>query len=169
MYAYRYEGMTQKLKLKAKHDAEVESQIDEMEGEALKHGFEPVAKADRREGVAMKMPSTTSIIKSALQGPLGYPFVDVYRFLSGVTHGHHFAARQFGFKEVDHPDPMSHDRLITKQPEPTSLALCGVSSLLAYGVALNRFARLYGWHEVMPIVDRVVDDADLKGIFENVP
>ena len=166
MYAYRYEGLTQQAKLNAINEPSIEQQIDAMEREALGLGYARLEKGGTRAGVGVKMPPTTGLIRTALELPSEYQFASVYKFLSGIVHGHYYAVSQFGFKEVDNPDPTSNDRLISKHAHPVSLALCGVNSVLAYSVALCSLSRLFGWGEILPLVASAYEEMELNKIFE---
>lgn len=166
-FAYQYEGLCQQAKLSVTREPSAEMHIIALETEALSLGYRPVLQNGRRAGVAKRMPSTTQLIRMALEDPVGHTFVDAYRFFSGIAHGHFFAIQQFGFKPIDNPDTSSPERVqLTKHNDPATLAFCGANSVLAYTHAIGRLARLYGWGEVMPLIEVAYDQMGIRSIFK---
>lgn len=164
-YAYRYEGLCQQGKLKGEREPKIDEQVDAMEAEALSLGYNQITKGGKRAGVGVRMPATTELIRRSLDGPSGYEFANAYRFFSGIAHGHFYAVSQFGFRAGDNPDPFAPESVLTKHADPAALAISGVNSVLAYTLAIGRLSRLFGWEDVMPLVERSYDQMGLRSIF----
>lgn len=94
--AHRYEGLIQQQRFSAAANLkphEVGNRINDVERDALRLGYEPVLdKHGKRIGIAMQMPSTTSLVKEIHDNE------DFYRLLSAVAHGHFWAIKGLSFK-----------------------------------------------------------------------
>lgn len=169
-YAYQYEGLCQQVKLSPKREPNIDEQIDAMEAEALSLGYSQIVRRGNRVGIGTCMPSTTKLIRMSLEVPLGHAFVDAYRFFSGIAHGHFYAVQQFGFKPSENPNILSPERVqLTQHADPATIAVCGMNSVLAHTVAVCRLSRLFGWSDVMPLVNVAYDQMGIRSIFKLPP
>ncbi len=149
-FALRYEGMEQEQKLcRAMKRPETEidkskANMDEMERDALALGFAAVTdKNGDRIGVGQRMLGATDVIKLMLDDEV------MYRLLSAVEHGHHWAIRQLCYEESTADDEEiggTQTRAFKKKISVDKVAVltsCGVQAFLR---ALWNQCHYFGWN-----------------------
>ncbi len=154
-FALRYEGLEQKLKFVradggSENDLqEIKDRIDEVDHDALKTGYAPIA----------KMPSATDVIKLMLDEE------STYRLLSAVTHGHDWAIRGLGFSPVPEGDP-SPDvggvsvAMFEKTVNVTNLARSGLTMARAFAKPVWDKCNYAGWDKerLIGVLDSTFDE-----------
>ncbi len=161
VFALRYEGMEQLLTFARTANfapAQIDAQkatIDAVEKDALALGFMPVtSKKGRRIGIGEEMPSATDMIKNELHEE------KMYRMLSAVAHGHHWAIRQLCYVASEENDEQIGGTLAKAFKKSISidktamLAACGVKAFIR---ALWNQCRYFGWNSL-----------HFEEVFENV-
>lgn len=150
VFALRYEGMEQYKKLgramKAP-EAEIaaqEARIDAVENDAKALGFARVENSKKKRiGIGEQMPTATDLIRDVLGEE------KMYRMLSGVAHGHHWASRQLCYVESTENDEQiggTFAKAFKKAISVDKVALlnfCGVRSFIR---ALWNECRYFGWN-----------------------
>jgi len=145
--ALRYEGLDQKAKWERVSGYDPEQAYDHIaviESMATELGFEPIRdKNDRRIGIAQKMPSTTDLIRDTLDEEA------LYRLLSAIAHGHHWAIQKVSFKTTSAPalDPKTGVRVATveKAPLMVGLAFLILKAATVFAKAVWYQATYFGW------------------------
>ncbi|NSW52510.1 MAG: hypothetical protein HPY85_08420 [Anaerolineae bacterium] len=140
--AFRFQGLDQQkryasaLGMQAELE-KVNQRIYKVENDAVALGFSKIRdKSDRIIGIAEHMPSFTKLVKDTLD------MEDQYRWFSFIIHGHHFAVKTIGFREVSRTgNIISADKIIPPQLIE-----------LTKDIVFNSFIRvicslwkLYGW------------------------
>lgn len=149
VFALRYEGMEQQLKfgrasnVPAAEITGLETHIDDVERDALALGFTPVLnRHNDRIGIAQIMPGATDMIKMMLDEEI------LYRMLSGVAHGHHWAINQLSYMPAKTAD-IDIGGVLAKPFEKTmdlkGIALLAVTALKTLARPLWNQCRLFGW------------------------
>jgi hypothetical protein len=167
VFALRYEGMEQQLKFgRATNQppaeiASLEARIDEVERDALALGFTPVVNRNHdRIGIAQSMPNATEMIKRMLDEEI------MYRMLSGVAHGHHWAINQLSYQPSKRGD-LDIGGVLAKPFEKTTnwkgIALLGVTALTAIARPLWNQCRYFGWNplHLEEIFESTADGLDM--------
>ena len=151
--ALRYEGIVQNAKfLAARGDSQqadrTKEAIPRLEKRALAVGLERQKnKNGKRIGIGQRMPPITSIVALTLSEE------PTYRMLSGVAHGHLWAARELSFRSVDADGSTRGRGFLEKNLEPESVAfLCSQAAAAILRPAMAKCA-WFGW-----------DVEDLRGI-----
>jgi len=147
--ALRYEGLEQQGKYCRLTDAvvarQVEERIVEMENQAVSWGFSLLRGRDgRRVGIGVPMPSSTSLIGSALNDE------GMYRLLSGVAHAHFWAVYPLSFSVALAADAESTAGYLVSGKQVNVL---GMRALAATGAgAVGRVgwfqSSFYGWERL---------------------
>jgi hypothetical protein len=171
VFAKRFEGLEQQLKfgrcssLDARKISDIENRIQHIESEALLAGYPKYRspKNGRITAVGMPMPGATDMIRDVLDDEW------LYRLLSAVAHGEHWAIVQLGFENVTGQQgsfslgatQMSRFR---KAVSTNCFALLGLHGFLAFGRVLWNKARYSGWPlpAVRSILDEVADAMSAK-------
>jgi len=148
-FALRYEGMDQQLKfgrarnLPAGEIVALETRIDDVERDALAIGFTQVLnRHNDRNGIAQMMPGATDMIKLMLDEEI------LYRLLSGVAHGHHWAINQLSYMPTQVADidiGGVSAKPFEKTTELKGIALLGVTAVKALARPLWNQCRFFGW------------------------
>ena len=100
-FALRYKGLVQQINIaRAMDDVGFENrineQIEKVEKTALQLGYDKILnRNNNRIGIGVGMPSFTEIVKITFNAE------GVYRYLSSISHSHHWAIKQVGFQEVN--------------------------------------------------------------------
>ena len=162
VFALRYAGLEQQLKL-IRTDVESENysqeiqgtkdRINEVEQDALKTGYAPIA----------KMPSATDVIKLMLDEE------STYRLLSAVTHGHSWALMALGFTPAPEGNP-SPDvggvpvTMFKKAVDVDKLALLGLIAAEAFAKPVWDKCNYAGWDKerLIGVLDSTFDKFGLR-------
>lgn len=162
--ALRHEGLEQQRKYCALKDATVatriEERIAEVEEQAASWGFSRLIGRDgRRTGIGVPMPPSTALVRDALNEEA------MYRLLSGVVHGHFWAAHNLGFRLVSAPDTAQVPGYRTSQKH---VNVPGIRALAATTAAvISRVAwwqcTYYGWEhdELRGLLEPVIEQLDV--------
>lgn len=164
-FALRYEGLEQQIKFGRAagfDNAKLESIKDHIEGverDAIRQGYPRLMDPNRRRtGIGQRMPSATEVIKLALDEEA------MYRLLSAVAHGHHWAISRLGFKLT--AEPASGPRIggvrvgvLEKAVSVDGMAYLGLGAAKALARPLWNQCRYFGWDEawLARIFDHVFD------------
>lgn len=165
VFGYRYEGLQQRLKLArvasaASTDQDVlEQRIDDVENTAIALGYLPVCNSKgKRIGIGRRMLGTTEIITQMLEQET------MYRILSAVAHGHHWALRQLGFKLVNPTDGAASVAGVDvtcfeKHLFVPVMAYCGHGAAMALAKSLWNWWSYLGWDctPLSTLLDNVFD------------
>jgi len=112
-FAFRYNGLSQQLKLADMKDdtnsrKAILSRIEKVDAEARSLGYAPVVgKKGDRIGIAQKMPSATECIGKTLDEKW------LYRVLSGMAHGQTWIQMQLSFHVPDPTEPTLHKKTLS--------------------------------------------------------
>lgn len=160
VFAHRYKGLDQHLKFlraigrPATEIKAEEDQIDQIEKEVLKLGYPPVVNPKgERIGLCRKMPGATDMIETVLGEGV------MYRMLSAVTHGHHWAINGLCFKPAigDLDVGGVTVKPFEKSVDITGMALLGLCGMKSLARPIWNQCQYFGW-----------DALRLEEIFENV-
>ncbi len=170
-FALRYEGMQQEQKVgrlmgRPPHELDaLEARIAKVESDVHALGFPRVVnKAGKRVGIGERMPGATEIVGKVLDEEV------MYRLLSAVAHGHHWAIRQLCYQEsaVDDCDidgtPTKAFRKTVRVDRMALLASCGVRALIH---AVWNQCRYFGW-DVLKFEEVFEDVADKMRLTDRV-
>jgi len=117
-------------------------------------------------GIGRPMPGATELIRDVLGDEW------LYRLLSAVAHGHHWAIIQLGFEDVSQQSPphsvgSTPMKIFSKAVSINSFALFGLHGFLAFGRVLWNKSQYSGWSSVA--VQSILDDtADATNASPNV-
>lgn len=167
VFAIRSEGMEQQLTFMrasgypASEILSAEQQLDDMEKDALSLGFKPVVnRKGERIGIGEQMPGPTAIIETSLGE------AKMYRILSAVAHGHHWAIRELGFTHAGTGLDVSGTtvQFFEKSASIQGFALLGYSVMKALARPLWNECRYFGWNtlELEEVFEDVADKLDVK-------
>jgi len=161
VFALRYEGMEQyktlarAMNAPAADIAAQEARIDAVENDAKALGFARVHNSkQKRMGIGEKMPSATHLIRDVLDEE------KMYRMLSGVVHGHHWAIRQLSYVESAENDEQigrTFAKAFRKAISVDKVALLNLCGVRAFIRALWNECRYCGWNSLY-----------FEEVFENV-
>ena len=160
VFAHRYEGLEQQLKLgkalgrSAKEIADEEVRIDGIEAIVLKLGYARILnRKGERIGLCQPTPNATEMIENVLGEGV------MYRMLSGVAHGHHWAINGLCFKPTT--DDLDLGGVTVTKFERTDdiqgIALLGLCAMKSIARPIWNQCHYFGW-----------DTLKLEEIFENV-
>jgi len=148
-FALRYKGLRQQEKIaRAMNDIvylnRITKRMDQVEQDALQLGYDRVlSKNDNRIGIAIQMPPLTDIVRDTLNAE------SVYRYLSAITHAHHWAIRQVGFQEVDEKrvgiTTLPNTRIMEKGLLASSVVDLCQSATIFLSIPLWQKSCLFGW------------------------
>jgi hypothetical protein len=146
--AFRYEGILQQQKwarAAGEDPTKAQSRLDNVAAVANSLGYPSIHDPrGQRCGAGMRMPSVTDLIRDVLdEEPL-------YRLLSAVAHGHHWAIHQLGFAPAPFSDATSAVtgvalRGITREANALGMALLVLESAVALSQVTWRHALYLGW------------------------
>lgn len=148
--ALRYEGLEQQRKWLGaigQNQSLVKKQIDGMVEEARAMGYKVLKDSrDRRIGVATRMPSITELARDAL-GMEG-----MYRLLSAIAHGHHWALQQLSFRVLPTEEtPREAEefgfRAMQKEVNAPGMVFLSIGVADALGQTVWRLASYCGWDQ----------------------
>ncbi|MBN1121819.1 MAG: hypothetical protein JXJ17_12125 [Anaerolineae bacterium] len=138
-FAFRYEGLEQQLKfVRAWNEKELidkaKERIEYVEKKASALGFKSVP-SKKGCRIAEKMPSNVDVIRDVLDEEVNY------RLLSAMTHGHHWAYLQLGFRVI----PDGEHGFLEKNLETIYIVyLCSIA-VNAFLKPVRSLTQLYGW------------------------
>jgi len=164
-FAFRFEGLTHEIKflnsIKAKPDRidSLEKRIEETESAANRLGFQSLRdKNGKRNGIGMVMPSITGLISQVLRDE------PTYRLLSAMTHGHHWALLQLGYRRDESDDGKSDYARITQHISGSSVGYLSSHALKAYLRPVWYRSHLNGWdlERLRHIADSAYDSMRLN-------
>lgn len=146
-FALRYEGLNQQAKWARASGRDPKlayDRIDMVEEIATNLGFEQVRDRNgRRTGIAQRMPAATELIRDMLDEEA------LYRLLSAIAHGHHWAIQQASFEITSPPalDPVSGVRVarIEKAPLMDGFAYLILRAAVAFTKVGWYQATYFGW------------------------
>ena len=156
--ALRYQGMEQQLKWarSAGEDPQKASVLlDNIAKVATSLGYPPQSTSHgKRIGAGTPMPAVTELIRDMLgEEPL-------YRLLSAVAHGHHWAIQKLSFARDPRQDtlsPISGEQLrgVTKEPNLMAMGMLAFESALALARVTWYQALYLGWdrNAVVAVLD----------------
>lgn len=140
--ALRFEGLLQQRKwaVSADHPVDhVNSRIDEMIIEAEPYNILPIRAGNRVLGLGRQMPAATEMIRDYLNEEA------MYRLLSAVAHGHHWAVSTLAFRLAgDRPDPEGY-RAMEKAPLLSGIMYLARGAGAAFSLLVQRETRYCGW------------------------
>jgi hypothetical protein len=146
--ALRYEGILQQQKwarAAGEDPSKASTRLDEVAKVAESLGYQPIKDARGQHcGAGMRMPSVTELIRDVLdEEPL-------YRLLSAVAHGHHWAIHQLSFAlapSQDSVSPISGANLrgVTKQANVVGFAMLVIAGAIALARTAWYHALYLGW------------------------
>ena len=134
IYAIRFESIVQQLKVlkctKGIATADIDktaSRINAIANDAISRGITVDHVKGKVTLIGTRKPGPTDMIKEVLNAEW------IYRLLSAVAHGHHWALRDIGFIKVDAEDQTSADGTLYKKRNFTdAVLLVGLHGFLAY-------------------------------------
>jgi hypothetical protein len=155
-FAWQFEGLEQQLKYvrtSGLYDEQtasrVEKAMDELEGIALKLGYQRVVdKIPRRTGVGQRMPSSTEVVR------LVYGNESTYRLCSAFVNGHMWAMQGLSFREdpgasttpeLDEQQGVVHT---VNDALPSNLILLMQTAGMIFARPVWFHAHLYGWNRI---------------------
>jgi hypothetical protein len=146
--ALRYEGILQQQKwarAAGEDPGKASTRLDEVAKVAQSLGYQAIKDARGQHcGAGMRMPSVTDIIRDMLdEEPL-------YRLLSAVAHGHHWAIHRLSFALAPSQDSISpisgaNLRGVTKQANVVGFAMLVIAAAIALARTAWYHARYLGW------------------------
>jgi hypothetical protein len=162
VFALRYDGLDQQLKFaraagkRATEIASEEDRVNHIEQEAIQLGYPPVRdRNQRRIGVAQQMPSATDMIGTMLDEAL------MYRLLSAVAHGHHWAIISLGFKPKGANEQIGGVAVehFEKSGNLQGIALLGLTTMKALARPIWNQCHYFGWNalQLEEIYESVAD------------
>lgn len=146
--ALRYEGLLQQQKwarAAGEDPSKASSRLDEVAKVAESLGYQPINDSrGQPSGAGMRMPSVTEVIRDVLDQE------QLYRLLSAVAHGHHWAIHQLSFALVPSQDwvsPISGTNLrgVTKQPNVAGFRMLVIPAAVALVRTTWYHAHYLGW------------------------
>jgi len=165
-FAYRYSGMVQQLKFarcKQAPPQEIQTQeqrIADVEDVAIQLGYPRlVDRRGNRNGIGMTMPNTTTLITDILNEER------LYRLISGVAHGLHWATIPLAFR-TQHP-PQGNLVHLEKTFSASGLLLVATGAINALGRALWNQTLLMGWDQapLRALLEETYDSIDINDEF----
>lgn len=151
-FALRYEGMEQQLKYgratgqPAAEITSAEDHLNQTEQIAISLGFAPVVNRNNdRIGIAQDMPSATEMIKLMLDEE------NMYRLLSGVAHGHHWAINQLSYQaSTSGPTNIGGVAAVPfeKTTDMKGIALLGLTAFKALARPLWNHCQYFGYDKL---------------------
>ena len=166
VFAIRFDAIDQQLKfgrsisVKPQEIQSLETQLRKIEREAIALGYPQLrSRKNAIIGVGVRMPGATDLIRDVLNDEW------LYRMLSGVAHGHHWAIVQLGFRNASQDaGPMSVGGISVtpyeKKVYVDGLAIVGLHGFLAFARLIWNNARYYG-RDVLPLEEMLEDVADM--------
>ena len=163
-FAFRYEGLNQQIKygrsIGNKNEIDkVLSRVDEVEKQALDLGYDPVLdKNGKRIGIAMKMPSITTLVHDVLKEE------GSYRFLSSIAHAHPWALQQISFQEVT----KGKDLFFEKNIDPVYIFYLCNTVVRVFARSIWNMNNIFGWQEekLINLFNYVFDSLNMKNQFD---
>jgi hypothetical protein len=168
VFARRYEGMQQQVKFARAAgfpatdiDAQ-KARIDAVERDALALGFKRIEDRFRKRiGIAEQMPSATELIKITLDEE------KMYRALSAVAHGHHWAIQQLCYEASESDDEDvggTKTKAFKKQASIDKTAWVGLCAVRALIRPVWNQCRYFGWNhqEFEELFENVADRLSVK-------
>jgi hypothetical protein len=165
VYAIRFEAIDQQLKfgrcisVNATEIQKLETRTIDLENEAVGLGYQPIRnKKNAIIGIGTPMPGATDMIRDVLNDEW------MYRLLSGVAHGHHWAIIQLGFQDAT-PKIGSMDVQgipvtgYEKKVYVDGIALVGLHGILAFARLFWNKCRYNGW-DILKVEEILEDVAD---------
>lgn len=134
IYAIRFESIIQQLEVLkctagiAPTDIDkTAARIDVLASDAISHGLTVDRAKGRVKSVGTRKPGPTKMVKEVLNAEW------IYRLLSAVAHGHHWALRDIGFAKVEEEGKTSSGGNLYKKRNFTEAVLfVGLHGFLAY-------------------------------------
>ncbi|MCK4830647.1 hypothetical protein KA005_83815 [bacterium] len=161
--ALRYKGFSQQTKIaRTLNDNSylnlIEIRIEEVEQVAFDLGFKRVtSKNNNRIGIGQIMPPLTDIVRDTLNEEA------TYRYLSALTHAHHWALQQVSFQKVDEQDAgislMPNTKIMEKAMKSSSIAFLCVTAAIVISKPIWYKSRFFGWNldQIESILDKQFD------------
>jgi hypothetical protein len=131
----------------------VKAKIEETEAIAEGLGF-PKVRNDRgrRTGIGQVMPSITDVIRETLKEEANY------RLLSAMTHGHHWAVSQLGFRVTGETELQKNKVFLKEKNITVEAVLWLFGNVARYFAQPTKFRfELYGWDLLQ--LKAILDDA----------
>jgi hypothetical protein len=134
VYSIRYESIVQNVKvlqctpgIDREEVEKTKNRIDSIANHAAVDGIDVNRENGRIKWIGKKKPSATELITDVLNAEW------IYRLLSAVAHGHHWALRDIGFERLAESNQnASADGLFVKRKFPEAILLFGMHGMLAY-------------------------------------
>jgi len=148
--ALRYEGMAQQsrwAKSAGEDQSKAERRRSDIIADAQRLGYLPINdRRGRPAGAGQRMPKVTDVIRDMLDEEA------VYRLLSAVAHGHHWALQQLSFTRVPESDEISAHSgtklsAITKTANVTGLAYMAIAAAGTFARTVWYQASYLGWDQ----------------------
>ncbi|HEX3657108.1 MAG TPA: hypothetical protein VHV55_14950 [Pirellulales bacterium] len=160
VFAYRFESIEQQITLLRTSGAQpgaipvLEARADDLEAEAIRLGFPRVTdRHGHRIGIGVRMPSATQIIDEMLD------LAPMYRLLSAIAHGHHWAITQLGYKEIDASPSAPDMKVLQKRINPQGIVVLSHTALRGLARPIWNLARFCGW-DLLRIEEAIENAAD---------
>lgn len=161
--ALRYEGVEQQMKWArsiGEDPSKAAKRLNDIANSATAMGFAPVNnRKGERMGAGIKWPGVTEIVRDAL-GKEG-----LYRLLSAVAHGHHWATQRLGFAldaSQDATSAITGHRLrgMTKEPNVMGMGMLAFESALALARVAWYQSLYLGWdcHSMEALLETGFDE-----------
>ena len=166
VFAIRFDAIDQQLKLgrcisvDPQQIQSLEARLLTIEREAIGLGYKQLRnKKNSMIGIAVLMPGATDMIRDVLNDEW------LYRLLSGVAHGHHWAIVQLGFQDASkNAGPMSVGGISVtpyeKKVYVDGLALVGLHGFLAFARLIWNNAHYYG--RDLLLLEEILEDVSDK-------
>lgn len=153
-FAHRYEGMDQQkkygksIKISSGELAKLEKRIDDLEQIALELGYSPVEGTKgrlkgQRIGIGQVMLNATELIGMTLGEE------QMYRLLSAVAHGHHWAILRLCYENKDADPTVDINGIpsiaLRKKYYLNGTALLGLIAFRSFAKSLWNQAQYFGW------------------------
>lgn len=162
VFAIRFDAIDQQLKfgrciqVDQQKIVDLEQRLLDVERDASLAGYLPVRnKKGAMIGIGMQMPGATEMIRDVLGDEW------LYRLLSAVAHGHHWAVMQLGFEDKSQQSPpaavgSTPMKTFHKAVSINSFALFGLHGFLAFGRVLWNASHYLGWDSAA--IQSILDD-----------
>lgn len=168
-FAHRFEGLIQQLKLArstGKSSLEIqnsEDRIVELEREAIQLGYSCARnKQQKLIWIGQPMPSATDLIQTVLGDG------SIYKLLSAVAHGHHWATSQLLFEQQSDWDQNGvKGKRLVKAVKPELFAMLGFRVMKCLSRPLWNQCQYFGWN-TLKLEEMLEDTADQMLISQNV-
>jgi len=159
-YGFRYSAFLEQRKISVLSDEpekikKIDQRIAKVENDALELGFTKLRNKNGEIcGIAQIHPTSIELIKLMF----GKEFE--YRLLSGVSHGHHWALQQTGFRLIEFDDKNGEKtKALTKEVVPNIAIYVGTVAIVCFSRVLVSLWSAFGWRrdEIVSLLEATFD------------